>query len=76
MDSVASFSFWVVGVVALAGQVLGSAIFCLEIMMYNNILNSIKKGPSSYQAVALGVLLASLKYEMSGTSLVTGVYIV
>ena len=28
MDSVASFSFWVVGVmVMLAGQVLGSAVF-------------------------------------------------
>ena len=28
MDSVASFSFWVVGVmVKLAGQVLGSAVF-------------------------------------------------
>ena len=34
MDSVASFSFWVVGVgvgvkVMLAGQVLGSAVFCV-----------------------------------------------
>ena len=30
MDSVASFSFWVVGaMVMLAGQVLGSAVFCV-----------------------------------------------
>ena len=28
MDSVASFSFWVVGVM-LAGQVLGLAVFCV-----------------------------------------------
>ena len=29
MDSVASFSFWVVGVMAmLAGSVLGLAVFC------------------------------------------------
>ena len=37
MDSVASFSFCMVGVVVLAGQVLR-----LEIMMYNDIFNSIK----------------------------------
>ena len=32
MDSVASFSFWVVGVgvmVMMAGQALGSALFCV-----------------------------------------------
>ena len=30
MESVASFSFWVVGVmVMLAGQVLGLAVFCM-----------------------------------------------
>ena len=38
-------------------------------MMYNNIFNSIKtKGPSSDQAVALGMFLSSLKCEMSCTS--------
>ena len=44
-------------------------LLCFEIMIYNNIFNSIKtKGPSSDQAVALDVLLSSLKCEMSGTS--------
>ena len=43
IDSVASFSFWVVGVmVMLAGQVLGSAVFCVEITTYKNKFNSIK----------------------------------
>ena len=50
---------------------------CLEIMMNNNIFNSIKtKGPSSDQAVVLDVLLSSLKCDMSGTSQGRGCYIV
>ena len=67
MDCVASFSFWVVGVDwAVAGF---CCLLCLEIMMYNNIFNSIKtKGLSRDQAVALDVLLSFLKCEMSGTS--------
>ena len=45
-------------------------LLCLEIMMYNNMFNSIKnkRGPSSDQAVALDVFLSSLMCEMSGIS--------
>ena len=68
MDSVASSSY-VVGAVAvvvvLAGQVLGSVVFC--VLKSNNIFNSFKTLTSS---------LSSLTCEMSVASLVTGVYIV
>ena len=67
MDSVASFSFWVVGVmVMLAGQVLGLA---WVITRYKNKFNSMKtEEPSSDPSVALDVFLLSLKCEMNGTS--------
>ena len=39
-------------------------------------VNKKTKGPSTGQTVPLDVLLSSLKYEMSDTSLATGVYIV
>ena len=52
-------------------------LLCLEIMMNNNIFNSIiAKGPSSDQAVTLDVFMSSLKCEMSGTSQGRGIYIV
>ena len=65
MDSVASFSFWGGGDAGWAG----AGFCCLEIMMYNNIFNSIKtKGPSSDQAIALDLFPLSLKCEMNGAS--------
>ena len=71
MDSEASFSFWVVGVmVMLAGQVLVSAAFC-ELKSQHIKINSTQqktKGPSSDLSVALDVFLSSLKCEMNGTS--------
>ena len=82
MDSLASSSFCMMGAVAvvvvLAGQVLGSVVFCdLKFMKNSNILNSVKiKAPSTCQRVPLDVLLSSLKCDMSVRSLVTGVYIV
>ena len=71
MDYVASFSFWVVGMmVMLAGQVLGSAVFCVlkskHIKINSTQLKS--KGPSSDLSVALDVFLSSLKCKMNGTS--------
>ena len=55
------------GVTVLAGR-CWVLLFSAEIMMNNNIFNSIKtKGPSSDHAVALDVLLSSLKCDMSGT---------
>ena len=72
MDSVAFFSFWVVGVmVMLAGQVLGLAVFCVEITTYKNKFNSKnQKDPqviyqlllmcSCHLSVALDVFLSSL----------------
>ena len=42
-------------------------LLCLEIIKCNKMFNSIKtKGPSSDLAVALDVLLSSLKCEMEG----------
>ena len=52
-------------------------LLCVEMMKYNSIFNSIKtKAPSHCQRLPLDVSLSSLKREMSGTCLVTGVYIV
>ena len=50
-------------------------LLCLENIMYNKKLNSIKpKRPSSDLSVALNVFLSSLKCEMNGTSHERGVY--
>ena len=81
MDSVASFSFCVVGVgvmVMLAGQMLGSAVFCvLKISSTIKIkLNKNQKKPSNDPSVALDVFLSSLKCEMNDISHRRGVYIV
>ena len=79
MDSVASFFFWVVGVmVMLAGPGAGFCCpLCLENIRYNKKLNSIKpKRPSSDLSVVLDVFLSSFQCEMNGTSQVRGVYIV
>ena len=44
MDSVASFSFWVVGMmVMLAGQVLGSDLFCVLKSQHIKINSTVKK---------------------------------
>ena len=77
MDSVASFSFWVVGVgvmVMLAGL---CCLLCLENIKYNKKINSIKtKKNSNDLSVALDVFLSSLKCEMNGISQERGVYTV
>ena len=60
MDSVASFSFWVVGVmVMLAGPVLGYAVFCVLKSQHIKINSTQQKtkGPSSDLSVALDVFL-------------------
>ena len=77
MDSVASFSFWVVGGDACWADAGFYCLLCVEITGYKNKFNSIKtKGPSSDLSVALDVFLSSLKCELNGTSQGRGVYIV
>ena len=54
----------------MAGQVLGSAVFCVLKSQHIKI-NSTHyktKGPSSDLSVALDVFLSPLKWEMNGTS--------
>ena len=78
MDSVAFFSFWVVGMmVMLVGQVLGSAVFCvLKLSCTIKIeLNKKQKDPQVIYQLLFDVFLSSLKCEINGTSQGIGVYI-